>query len=37
MTKRVKVACDAVGIRFYDHLIIGKGAETSMHEKGLMW
>jgi DNA repair protein RadC len=37
MTKRVKVACDAVGIRFYDHLIIGKGAETSLHEKGLMW
>ena len=37
MTKRVKTACDAVGIRFYDHLIIGKGAEISMHQSGLMW
>ena len=37
MTRQIRVACDTVGIRLFDHIIIGRGAELSMHSKGLMW
>jgi DNA repair protein RadC len=36
MTKKVRVACDAVGLRFYDHVVIGRGSEASFHELGLL-
>lgn len=36
MTRRIRSACDTVGIRLLDHIIIGRGAETSMHAHGLL-
>jgi len=34
MTERIKLATDAVGITLHDHVIIGKGADTSFRSMG---
>jgi DNA repair protein RadC len=36
MTARVKTACDALGLRLYDHVVIGRGAEASLMQLGLI-
>ena len=36
MTRRIRQACDTVNIRLFDHIVIGRGAELSMHSKGLI-
>jgi DNA repair protein RadC len=36
MTRRIKTALDAVGIKLHDHLIVGKSREASFHALGLL-
>lgn len=36
MTERVQIAADAVGVTLHDHVIIGKGRETSFRSLGLI-
>ena len=36
MTDRILTACEAIGVAIHDHVIIGKGSETSFREQGLI-
>ncbi|MBM9595190.1 DNA repair protein RadC [Rhodobacteraceae bacterium MCCB 386] len=36
MTDRILVACEAIGVRVHDHVVIGKGRELSFREQGLL-
>ena len=36
MTKQVAIACDALGLSLYDHLIIGKSSELSFRSEGFI-
>lgn len=36
MTARVAAACEAIDVSVHDHVIIGKDAEASFREQGLL-
>jgi DNA repair protein RadC len=36
MTAKVKEACDTLGLRLYDHVVIGRGSEASFMTMGLL-
>ena len=36
MTRRIVAACDAIGVTIHDHVVIGKGTETSFRSLGLI-
>lgn len=36
MTKKILSACEAIGVTIHDHVVIGKGSETSFRADGFM-
>lgn len=36
MTRQILAACDAIGVTIHDHVVIGKGSETSFRSDGLI-
>lgn len=36
MTRRIITACEAIGVSIHDHVVIGKGTETSFRATGLI-
>ncbi len=36
MTRRIVAACDAMGVRVHDHVVVGKERVASFHEMGLL-
>ncbi|MEM9031216.1 MAG: DNA repair protein RadC [Pseudomonadota bacterium] len=36
MTRRIVAACEAIGVTIHDHVVIGKGSETSFRASGLI-
>ncbi len=36
MTEQIELACDAIGVRVHDHVIIGKDRDASFRSLGLL-
>jgi DNA repair protein RadC len=36
MTMRIETACDAIGVRIHDHIVVGRSKEASFREMGLL-